>query len=306
MKKNVFFSAVIMLFCTAVFAQQESQYTQYMYNTMMFNPAYTGSRGVGSFFGMFRTQWVGISGAPTNGSISYHQPMESLRNVGLGGTVFRESIGPETKTDLVLDVSYILNFENSKLAFGLNGALNVFEIDYNKLNPSDRTDPNFTGNETVYSPNVGAGVYWYTDKYYLGFSVPNMLETNHYDKDNKAVSVLKNSQHLYLIGGYVFHLSENTKFKPAVLSKVSWGAPLQLDLSANFLFNEKFVLGAAYRWSAAVSVMAGFQFSERWFAGYGYDFETTELSKYNSGSHEIFLRYELLKSYKKIVSPRFF
>ena len=104
----------------------------------------------------------------------------------------------------------------------------------------------------------------------------------------------------------MFDLSENTKFKPAVLSKVSFGAPLQLDLSANFMFNEKFVLGAAYRWSAAVSVMAGFQINDRWFAGYGYDFETTELRKYNSGSHEIFLRYELLKTYKKIVSPRFF
>ena len=298
------FILVLTMFSVGVYGQQESQYTQYMYNTMMFNPAYTGSREVGSFFGMFRTQWVGIKGAPTNGSISYHQPMESLRNVGLGGSIFRESIGPQNQTDLTIDFSYNLNFENSKLAFGINGSGSLFQINYDELTKQDQADPNLSGSESVFSPTIGAGIYWYTDKYYLGFSVPNMLETTHYNKS--SVSVLKNTQHMYLIGGYVFNLSENTKFKPAVLSKIAFGAPLQLDLSANFMFNEKFVLGAAYRWSAAVSVMAGFQISERWFAGYAYDFETTELSKYNSGSHEIFLRYELLKTYKKIVSPRFF
>ena len=298
------FILVLTVFSVGVYGQQESQYTQYMYNTMMFNPAYTGSREVGSFFGMFRTQWVGIKGAPTNGSISYHQPMESLRNVGLGGSIFRESIGPQNQTDLAIDFSYTLNFENSKLAFGINGSGSLFQINYDELTKQDQADPNLSGSESVFSPNIGAGIYWYTDKYYLGFSVPNMLETTHYNKS--SVSVLKNTQHMYLIGGYVFNLSENTKFKPAVLSKIAFGAPLQLDLSANFMFNEKFVLGAAYRWSAAVSVMAGFQISERWFAGYAYDFETTELSKYNSGSHEILLRYELLKTYKKIVSPRFF
>ena len=298
------FILVLTMFSVGVYGQQESQYTQYMYNTMMFNPAYTGSREVGSFFGMFRIQWVGIKGAPTNGSISYHQPMESLRNVGLGGSIFRESIGPQNQTDLTIDFSYTLNFENSKLAFGINGSGSLFQINYDELNKQDQADPNLSGSESVFSPNIGAGIYWYTDKYYLGFSVPNMLETTHYNKS--SVSVLKNTQHMYLIGGYVFNLSENTKFKPAVLSKIAFGAPLQLDLSANFMFNEKFVLGAAYRWSAAVSVMAGFQINDRWFAGYGYDFETTELRKYNSGSHEIFLRYELVKTYKKIVSPRFF
>ena len=130
MIKKVLFSTLTMLFCSEIFAQQESQYTQYMYNTMLFNPGYTGSRDVGSFFGMFRTQWVGIKGAPTNGSISYHQPMERLRNVGLGGSIFRESIGPQTQTDLAIDVSYTLNFENSKLAFGIKGSGSLFQINY--------------------------------------------------------------------------------------------------------------------------------------------------------------------------------
>ena len=304
MIKKVLLLTITTLVCTDLFAQQESQYTQYMYNTMLFNPGYTGSREVGSLFGTFRTQWVGIKGAPTNGSVSYHQPMQSLRNVGLGGSVFRESIGPQSQTELAVDVSYTINFEKSKLSFGLQGSGSFFQIDYDELNKQDGSDVSLTGKESLFSPNLGAGVYWYTNKYYLGFSVPNMLETSHYK--NNSVSVLKNSQHLYLIGGYVFDLSDNVKFKPAVLSKVAFGAPLQVDASLNFMFNEKFVLGAAYRWSAAVSVMAGFQINDRWFAGYGYDYETTELSKYNSGSHEIFLRYELVKTYKKIVSPRFF
>ena len=304
MIKKALFSLLTTLFCTVVLAQQESQYTQYMYNTMLFNPGYTGSREVGSFFGMFRTQWVGIKGAPTNGSISYHQPMQELRNVGLGGSIFRESIGPQNQTQLAIDASYTLNFENSKLAFGIKGSGSLFQINYDELRKQDNTDVTLAGTESVFSPNIGAGVYWYTNKFYLGFSVPNMLETTHY-KD-QSVSVLKNAQHFYFIGGYVFNLSDNVKFKPAVLTKASFGAPLQVDGSVIFMFNEKFVIGAAYRWDAAVSIMAGFQANDRWFIGYGYDYETTELSKYNSGSHEIFLRYELVKTYKKIVSPRFF
>ncbi|WP_462352854.1 PorP/SprF family type IX secretion system membrane protein, partial [Capnocytophaga leadbetteri] len=210
MTKKALFSLLTTLFCTVVLAQQESQYTQYMYNTMLFNPGYTGSREVGSFFGMFRTQWVGIKGAPTNGSISYHQPMQELRNIGLGGSIFRESIGPQNQTQLAIDASYTLNFENSKLAFGIKGSGSLFQINYDELRKQDNTDASLAGTESVFSPNIGAGVYWYTNKFYLGFSVPNMLETTHY-KD-QSVSVLKNAQHFYFIGGYVFNLSDNVKF----------------------------------------------------------------------------------------------
>lgn len=286
-----------------VSAQQESQYTQYMYNTSLFNPAYTGSRGVGSFFGSFRSQWVGLEGAPTNGSISYHTPIPKTKGIAAGGSIFRETIGIEKKTSIAVDVAYTLRFEKSRLAFGIKGAANLFQINYDDLDLA-RRDVNMTGNESVFSPNIGAGIYWYTDKYYIGFSVPNMLETTHYKEG--SVSILKNSQHLYLVGGYVFEVSDKVLFKPAILGKMVSGAPMQVDVSANFMFNEKFVLGAAYRWDAAVSALAGFQINERWFIGYSYDFETGGLSKYNSGSHEVFLRYELAKLYKTVVSPRFF
>ena len=154
MTRKTLFSLLTTLFCSVVLAQQESQYTQYMYNTMLFNPGYTGSREVGSFFGMFRTQWVGIKGAPTNGSISYHQPMENLRNVGLGGSIFRESIGPQKQTELAVDVSYTLNFENSKLAFGLVGSGSLFQIDYDELRKQDNTDVTLAGTESVFSFSI--------------------------------------------------------------------------------------------------------------------------------------------------------
>lgn len=304
MIKKIIYTAVLSIGgILGVSAQQESQYTQYMYNTSLFNPAYTGSRGVGSFFGSFRSQWVGLEGAPTNGSISYHTPIPKAKGIAVGGSIFRETIGIEKKTSIAVDVAYTLRFEKSRLAFGIKGAANLFQINYDDLDLA-RRDVNMTGNESVFSPNIGAGIYWYTDKYYIGFSVPNMLETTHYKEG--SVSILKNSQHLYLVGGYVFEVSDKVLFKPAILGKMVSGAPMQVDVSANFMFNEQFVLGAAYRWDAAVSALAGFQINERWFIGYSYDFETGGLSKYNSGSHEVFLRYELAKLYKTVVSPRFF
>ena len=304
MIKKIIYTAVLSIGgILGVSAQQESQYTQYMYNTSLFNPAYTGSRGVGSFFGSFRSQWVGLEGAPTNGSISYHTPIPKAKGIAVGGSIFRETIGIEKKTSIAVDVAYTLRFEKSRLAFGIKGAANLFQINYDDLDLA-RRDVNMTGNESVFSPNIGAGIYWYTDKYYIGFSVPNMLETTHYKEG--SVSILKNSQHLYLVGGYVFEVSDKVLFKPAIVGKMVSGAPMQVDVSANFMFNEQFVLGAAYRWDAAVSALAGFQINERWFIGYSYDFETGGLSKYNSGSHEVFLRYELAKLYKTVVSPRFF
>jgi type IX secretion system PorP/SprF family membrane protein len=155
-----------------------------------------------------------------------------------------------------------------------------------------------------FSPNFGAGVYLHSDKMYFGLSVPNFLEDSRYS-DN-SVSVYKDRMNFYAIGGYVFDISSSVQFKPAFMTKMVTGSPLQLDVSGNFLINEKFMLGVAYRWDAAVSALAGFQVSEGLFIGYGYDLETTKLRNYNSGSHEVFLRFELFNKYSKMVSPRFF
>lgn len=285
------------------FAQQDAQYTQYMYNTINVNPAYAGSRGVMSIFALHRTQWVGLDGAPITNVASINTPISDSR-VGLGVSFVNDKIGPTNENTLSVDLSYTVPMsENYKLSFGIKGTANLFNLDISKLNPVD-IDPSIQNVENKFSPNVGAGIYLHSDKAYVGFSVPNFIESNRYD-DNE-VAIFKEKINYYLMAGYVIDLSSEVKFKPAVLSKLVIGSPLQVDISGNFLFSEKFTVGVAYRWSAALSGMVGFQVSDGIYIGYGYDRETTKLNNYNSGSHEIFLRFELFSRQSRIVSPRFF
>ena len=294
------------LFLTVIsgFAQQDAQYTQYMYNTINVNPAYAGSRGVMSIFGLYRTQWVGLDGAPDTGAFSINTPIENS-NIGAGLSVVTDRIGPTNEHVISGDISYsVPTSETYKLSFGLKASANLFNFDRTKVNPATDGDLLLQDISNDFSPNIGAGVYFHSDKLYLGVSVPNFLETKRYSDNTRAI--YKERLNLYGIAGYVFDLSTNLKFKPAVLTKVVQGAPLQVDLSGNFMINEKFVLGAAWRWDAAFSAMAGFQINKGMYLGYGYDLETTKLKNYNSGSHEIFLRYELFSKPEKIISPRFF
>jgi len=284
-------------------AQQDAQFTQYMYNTINVNPAYAGSRGAMSMFALYRTQWVGLDGAPVTSTVSMNTPLNES-NLGLGVSLINDKIGPTTENTISADLSYTIPTSDTwNLSFGIKATANLFDLDATKLNPVQAADPSLQ-NYSTFSPNIGAGVYWHSDKAYLGFSIPNFIETNRYD-DNE-VAIFKERISYYLIGGLVFDLSDTVKFKPAVLTKMIEGAPLQVDVSANFLFFDKFMLGASYRWSAALSAMVGFQVSDGLYVGYGYDKETTNLDNYNSGSHEIFLRYELFKNNNKITTPRFF
>ncbi|MCZ8145030.1 type IX secretion system membrane protein, PorP/SprF family [Flavobacterium fontis] len=286
------------------FAQQDAQYTQYMYNTININPAYAGSRGVMSFFGLHRTQWVGLDGAPVTNAFSMNTPIE-FTNLGLGLSFVNDRIGPTSENTISADVSYsVQTSENYKLSFGVKATGNLFNLDVTRLTYQNPNDPLLQNLNNNFSMNVGAGVYFHSDKSYVGLSVPNFFETKRYDDND--VAVYKERMNFYLIGGYVFDLSPNLKFKPAFLSKVVEGAPFQLDVSGNFLIQEKLTLGAAWRWGAAMSAMVGFQITDGLFAGYAYDLETTRLANYNSGSHEIFLRFELFRRDDRIVSPRFF
>lgn len=299
-----------MVFSTVAVAQQDAQYTQYMYNTININPAYAGSRNVMSVLALHRTQWVGLDGAPTTNTISINTPINGSK-VGLGVSVVNDRIGPSDENNISVDFSYsIKTSERYKLSFGIKGSANLLNIDFTKTSQFDSGDPKFQTNiDNKFSPNIGAGVYLHSDRSYIGLSVPNFLETKHFDRsaNDGATSYLSQEEmNFYLIAGHVFDLSGNVKLKPSVLAKMVDGAPLQVDVSANALIQDKFMVGLAYRWSAAMSAMVGFQANDNWFIGYGYDLETTRLSNYNSGSHEIFLRYELFNKYDKIVSPRFF
>jgi type IX secretion system PorP/SprF family membrane protein len=295
---------VFMFFSVAGFAQQDAQFTQYMYNTININPAYAGSRSAMNIFGLYRTQWVGLDGAPETSSFSLNTPLNNS-SLGLGVSLVNDKIGPTTENTFSADLSYTIpTSETFKISFGMKATANLFNLDVNKLSMEHQGDTQFQNLNSKFSPNIGAGVYWHSDKAYIGLSVPNFLETNRYDANE--VAIFKEKINYYLIAGYVFDLNQDIKFKPAILTKLVEGSPLQVDLSANFMFNNKFVVGVAYRWSAALSAMVGFQITDGLYLGYGYDRETTDLNNYNSGSHEIFLRFELFTDYSRITSPRFF
>ena len=295
---------LLFLFSANLQAQQDSQYTQYMYNTVVVNPAYAGSRGAMSVFGMHRNQWVGFDGAPKTNAFSIHTPFANS-NIGAGLSFVNDQIGPTAENTITAAISYKLKVsEKFSLNFGLNTSATFFNFYANKLNPKDAADSTLENFKNSISPNLGIGFYLYSDKTYFGISAPQFFENYRYD-DNE-LSLNRERINLYFITGTVIPISSAIDFKPAFLAKYLDSAPLQMDLSANFLFNQKLTLGAAYRYDAAVSALAGFQISEMLFVGYAYDFETSQLQKYNQGSHEIFLRFELFKSYSGISSPRFF
>lgn len=289
-------------------AQQEAQYTQYMYNTANINPAYAGSRGCLSVLAMHRTQWVGLDGAPVTNTVTIHSPLGVNQRLGMGVSFVNDRLGPSNENTLSVDMSYTIpTSDKFKLAFGVKGTANFFNVDFNKLKTFDPNDPLQLNKQNIdnrFYPNVGAGAFWYSNKTYIGLSIPFMLEQKYYDNDVQYVAGER--MHLHFIAGHVFRLSDEVQFKPAALLKVVNGAPLQADLSANFWFNEKFSLGVAYRWDAALSGLAGFQINDSWMIGYAYDRDTNRLGNFNSGSHEIFLRYELFRKLDKVVAPRFF
>ncbi len=291
---------------STVQAQQESQYTQYMYNTMSINPAYAGSRGSLSILALYRAQWVGLDGAPRTMNFSANSPI-GVRGVGIGLSFISDEIGPSSQSQITADFSYTLqlNERGTRLAFGVKVGVNSMDINGKKLDWYNPNDPiyNFVIRHKM-KPIIGTGLFMYDKNWYLGFSVPNLLSTRYYD--DVKVSVYNSKAHFYLTGGYVFDISPNFKLKPAALIKATSGAPVSLDVTINALLMNKLTLGAAYRFDAAVSALAGFQISPNIMVGYAYDYSTTDLGHYNSGSHEIFLRFELGTRSQPKVNPRFF
>ncbi|WP_339894878.1 type IX secretion system membrane protein PorP/SprF [uncultured Algibacter sp.] len=308
-QKSSFIKGLILVVFTALLsfetqAQQDPQYTQYMYNTMSVNPGYAGQRNVLSATALYRTQWVGIDGAPKTITFGIHSPLKNER-IGLGLNIVSDQLGPAEETSIDANVSYTIPVDESgdlELSFGLKGGLHILDTDWSKgrFQNSDRL---FNENIDLISPTLGAGLYLHSEKWYLGLSVPNILNTEYYDDFQESIATER--LHYFLIGGYVFDLSDNTKLKPAFLVKGVSGAPLIADLSVNALFNDKFTLGLAYRWDDSVSGLVGFQINPGLFLGYAYDATTTALNNYNSGTHEIMLRFEL-QQIGKILSPRFF
>lgn len=312
MKNRILLLVIIIssTFYVESYAQQEAQYTQYMYNTLSFNPAYAGQRDVFSVVGLHRSQWVGLDGAPRTQTLSMHSPIGDSNKIGLGFSIINDEIGPTHETNFDIAFSYKIQFsDNSHFAFGLKAGGHLLDVAFSELNAQSAGDQLLQSDiDNKFSPNFGLGLYYRnSDKWYLGLSAPNILETEHFE--NAALSTAKEHIHFYLMGGYVFDLTDTVKFKPAALLKAVKGAPLQADITGNFLFFDKLTLGAAYRWDAAFSGLAGFQISDELMIGFAYDKETTDLGRkqFNDGSYEVFLRFEILNKKKgRLISPRFF
>lgn len=292
---------------TALFAQQDPQFTQYMFNLLALNPAYAGSADRVSLKALSRHQWVGFEGAPTTQTLTVHSPIVN-ESLGIGGTIMRDSHGPITQYTFMADVAYRVFMGDAKLAFGLKGGLNLLQGQYADLSPLVAGDQVFQQNvNSKLDPQFGFGVMYYSDRYFIGLSTPKLLRTEFFETDSLAfVSSPGQRPHYFLTGGYVFDLGLYHKFKPTFLVKAVQGAPVSFDLSANFLFYDKFWLGAMYRHTDAVGALLQYHITNDLTVGYAYDYPLSTLRNYSGGSHEIMLGFEFGNKVKGIRSPRYF
>ncbi|HEA19867.1 MAG TPA: type IX secretion system membrane protein PorP/SprF [Pricia antarctica] len=286
-----------------IVAQQQPQYTQYMYNTAVLNPGYTGVGGKIEGNLLFRSQWVGVEGAPENQSFALHA--KATDKIGLGITATNDKLGASNNVHVNGNFAYeITTGYTTKLSLGLNAGVDILNVDWSKGTFANNQDPIFQENIQQTRPIFGAGIFFYSDIWYVGISDNNFLNSHIYNDDERIVTDRK-SQY-YVMGGYVFDLSNAVKFKPAFLTKHVSGAPITVDISANFLIQEKLNLGLGYRYDDAISALAGFQVTKNFFLGYAYDYTLSGFNNYNDGSHEIILKYRVFDQKKRALSPRFF
>ena len=312
MKKRVSIYPIFLLIIIGSFvlqAQQDPQFTQYMYNMSVLNPAYATSDDTAINLGtLYRTQWVGSVGAPSTGTFFAHSKFTDRLEGGI--SIVHDQIGEVVKeTNAFIDVAYVLPVSNnSKLSFGIKAGASFFSTDFNGFVYSDPLpDPAFAENISRTFPNIGAGVFYFSDKYYLGFSAPNLLQSEHLDDDSGIVTQGSENIHLFLTGGYVFKLKDNLKLKPAFMFRQVAGAPISADLTANVLINDKFEAGVGYRFDDSVSGLFNIRILPNLRLGYAYDYTLSNLGRFNSGSHEIFLLFDISKLTRGFdKSPRFF
>ena len=306
MKKLYLVALVVFSITMDLQAQQDPHYTQYMYNMNVINPAYAGSKENLSIGMLYRKQWVEIEDAPTTATFSGHAPVG--KNVGLGLSVISDKIGPVEENNIYGDFSYTLELGGEhKLAFGLKAGLTLHQVGlYSDINHTlpDQNDPAFAQNTSNSYFNLGSGLFYYTNKYYLALSVPNMMKSKHLDYNGRKFG--SEVSHYFLTGGYVFDVSENIKFKPFFMMKSAFNAPTSLDLSTNFLFNEKFEAGITYRLEDSFGAMINYAISPNVKLGYAYDHIVSDLNVTTPSSHEIVLLFDLNFPRKVSSSPRFF
>lgn len=310
--KKLYFTCLLTLIIFAVGnTQQDPQYTQYMYNMNVVNPAYAGSKEALAVGLLYRSQWVNINGAPKTATFALHSPVG--KNVGLGLSVISDKIGPVEENNVYSDFSYTLNLGGEhRLAFGIKAGATFQNIglfsDIGNGFITDTSDEAFSENTTSTHLNIGSGLFYYTDKYYVSFSIPNMLKSTYLNVTNNGQEFAYGTDvmHYFLSSGYVFDISTNTKFKPSFLLKSAFNTSASLDVSANFLFYDRFEIGASYRLNDSFGALVNFAVTPDLRIGYAYDYITSDLNIRTSGSHEILLLFDLNLSKKVSISPRFF
>ena len=290
-----------------IYSQQDNSFSQYMFGHQILNPAYSGSRNITNITSLSRSQWTGFEGAPLSQSISFNSPI-GKRNLGIGVSAQADAIGPLTNTETSLDFSYHLKFSNDQnwLSLGLKFGAQNFLLDTQLLRFFDRDDPSFNSN-TKFIPNIGFGLYYYTPKLYLGFSIPRMIEDE--------LSFVK--RHLYFIGGGLISLKENVQLKPSLLLKKTIGTVLAYDISLLMLLNNSYWFGPQFKSKAAfgpqdqildgsISFLTGINLNENISIGYAYG-NAINLGTNNSSSHELLLRFDFSPKVLAILrSPRIF
>jgi type IX secretion system PorP/SprF family membrane protein len=310
MRKLFFVTLVSLVSFLETQAQQDPHYTQYMYNMNVINPAYAGSKENLSIGLLYRKQWVNIEDSPTTFTATGHSPVG--KNVGLGLSAISDKIGPVNETNVYGDVSYTLNLGGEhKLAMGIKAGATFHKVglfDEVYANVPDPNDPAFSQNINKTYLNIGSGLFYYTNKYYLAFSVPNMLKSNHLniDRSGQALKFGTEALHYFFTGGYVFQLNPNLKFKPFFMVKSAFNAPTSLDVSTNFLFFEKFELGATYRLQDSFGAMVNYKITDGLRIGYAYDHIVSDLKIATPSSHEVILLFDLNFPKKVSSSPRYF
>lgn len=311
MKKIILFIGFL-FYITTVSAQQDPEYTHYMYNMSVINPAYaTGTPLMMNFGGLYRTQWVGIEGAPKTFTFFGHTALSDKIEVGLSLVSDDIGDGAKKETNGYADFAYVLNLGGkNKLSLGLKAGFSALQSNFNGFqlqSGNAATDAAFAEDINVTKPNIGIGAYYFRDNFYIGLSAPNLLKAKQIEEKSGLNAYGSEEIHTYLTGGYVFQLNDMWKIKPASMAKFVKGAPVAVDITANVLYNEKFELGAAYRINDSFSALANINVTPSLRVGYAYDYTLSNLGQFNSGTHEIMLLFDLDllgKGYDK--SPRFF
>ncbi|WP_313804807.1 type IX secretion system membrane protein PorP/SprF [Flavobacterium sp.] len=306
--------ALLLIALAGVFsanAQQDPHYTQYMYNMNVVNPAYAGSKESISGGVLYRAQWVDVEGAPQTGTFSLHSPVG--KNVGLGLSFINDKIGPVEENNIYADFSYTLNLGGEhKLALGLKTGATFHNVGlFSDIGNGYVTSPGdiaFNENSSNTYFNIGSGLFYYTNKYYVAFSVPNMLKSKHLvvTEDGSERKFGSEVSHYFLTGGYIFDLSENTKMKPSFMLKSAFNAPTSLDGSLNFLFFDKFEIGGTYRLDDSFGAMVNYAVTPSIRVGYAYDHVISDLGEVGRSSHEFMLLFDINSKKKASISPRFF